>query len=65
MTDQLRLSKEEQEWLRKKSIEINTTLMKNGHKPLDDPKLLHKILEKALPNAKANADGKIWIENDA
>lgn len=45
MTVQLRLTNDEREALRKKSIEINNILMKNGHRLLDDPKLLHKILE--------------------
>jgi hypothetical protein len=64
MTDQLRLTKAEQEALRKKSIEINNVLMKNGHRLLDDPKLLHKILEKSIPYARVTADGEVWIESD-
>lgn len=63
MTDQLRLTKDEQEQLRKKSIEINNILIKNGHRPLDDPKLLHKILEKSLPYARVGPDGELWIES--
>ena len=62
MTEQLRLTKDAQEALRKKSIEINNILMKNGHRLLDDPKLLHKILEKSIPYARATPDGEIWIE---
>lgn len=62
MTDQLRLTKDEQELLRKKSIEINGILMKNGHRPLDDPKLLHKILEISMPYVRAKANGDLWIE---
>jgi len=62
MTDQLRLTKDEQELLRKKSIEINNILIKNGHRLLDDPKLLHKILEKSLPYARVDADGELWID---
>jgi hypothetical protein len=61
---QLRLSKDEQELLRKKSIEINNVLIKNGHRPLDDPKLLHKILEKSIPYARVGPDGSITIEKD-
>jgi len=64
MTVQLRLTNEEREALRKKSIEINNILMKNGHRLLDDPKLLHKILEKSIPYARVTADGEIWIESD-
>ena len=59
---QLRLTKDEQELLRKKSIEINNILMKNGHRPLDDPKLLHRILEKSIPYARAGPDGTITID---
>lgn len=59
---QLRLTKDEQELLRKKSIEINNILMKNGHRPLDDPKLLHKILEKSIPYARVNAEGIVTID---
>ncbi|SEE09329.1 hypothetical protein SAMN05421553_4024 [Pseudomonas anguilliseptica] len=62
MTDQLRLTKDEQELLRKKSIEINNILIKHGHRPLDDPKLLHKILEISLPYVRAKPDGELWIE---
>lgn len=64
MTDQLRLTKDEQEQLRRKSIEINNILIKNGHRPLDDPKLLHKILEKSLPYARVNAEGEIFFERE-
>lgn len=59
---QLRLTKDEQELLRKKSIEINNILMKNGHRPLDDPKLLHKILEKSIPYARVSSDGIVTID---
>ncbi|WP_137885720.1 hypothetical protein [Pseudomonas sp. 2FE] len=59
---QLRLTKDEQELLRKKSIEINNILMKNGHRPLDDPKLLHRILEKSIPYARVSHDGTITID---
>lgn len=59
---QLRLTKDEQELLRKKSIEINNILMKNGHRPLDDPKLLHRILEKSIPYARVSPDGTITID---
>ncbi len=59
---QLRLTKDEQELLRKKSIEINNILMKNGHRPLDDPKLLHRILEKSIPYARVGPDGTITID---
>lgn len=61
-TMQLRLTKEEQELLRKKSIEINNLLMKNGHRPLDDPKLLHRILEKSIPYARVLPTGEVVIE---
>jgi len=61
---QLRLTKDEQELLRKKSIEINNILMKNGHRPLDDPKLLHRILEKSIPYARVSADGTITIDTE-
>lgn len=61
---QLRLTKDEQELLRKKSIEINNILMKNGQRPLDDPKLLHRILEKSIPYARVSIDGVITIDPD-
>lgn len=61
---QLRLTKDEQELLRKKSIEINNILMKNGHRPLDDPKLLHRILEKSIPYARVSPDGTISIDTE-
>lgn len=63
-TMQLRLTKDEQEQLRKKSIEINNLLMKHGHRPLDDPKLLHRILEKSIPYARVLPNGEVVIESE-
>jgi len=62
MTAQLRLTKAEMDALRRKSVEINNIRMKNGLRLLDDPKLLHKILEKSIPYARAAPNGEIWIE---
>jgi len=61
---QVRLTDIEIEELRKKSIEINNVLLKNGKRLLDDPKLIHKILEKAIRNTKITNSGEIYIEDD-
>ncbi|EFW84678.1 MULTISPECIES: hypothetical protein [Pseudomonas syringae group] len=59
---QLRITTQEQELLRKKSIEINKMLLKQGHSPMEDPKLLHKILEKSIPYARVGESGEIVID---
>ncbi|KSW21495.1 hypothetical protein AOX63_08435 [Pseudomonas sp. ADP] len=59
---QLRITQEEQELLRKKSIEINQALMKHGKPPLSDSKLLHEILLKSMSYAKLSPSGEVVID---
>lgn len=58
----VRLSDAETELLRQKAIEINKLLVKNGHPPLRDSELIHKILEKSLPYVQLGKDGEIVVE---
>jgi ribosomal protein L22 len=60
----LRLSKIEQEKIRKKAIEINKLLVAKGHQPLKDSELIHQILEKAIENAKLNTKGEVVIDTE-
>lgn len=58
----VRLSDREQELLRQKAVEINKNLISKGMQPLTDSKLIHAILEQAIPNAYF-FDGKIKIDS--
>lgn len=58
----LRLSNTEQEALRKKCIEINKLLIKQGRMPIKDSELAHFILENATPCAKVSASGELMLE---
>lgn len=61
MPSQLRLTKMEQEQIRKKSIEVNKVLIDQGMQPLQESDLLHKILEKTVRHAKVGENGEILI----
>ena len=58
----LRLTTKEQEQLRKKCIEINKLLIKNGNEPLKDSELAHKILEKSIAYVSVNDKGEFIID---
>lgn len=58
----VRLSDKEQELLRQKAVEINKNLISKGMQPLTDSKLVHAILEQAIPSAYF-FDGKIKIDS--
>lgn len=58
----VRLSDAETELLRKKAIEINKMLVKQGMPPLRDSEIIHKILEKSLPYVQVGQQGEIFIE---
>jgi hypothetical protein len=62
MPTNVRLTQQEQDQLRKKSIEINRLLVKKGMQPLRDSELVHKILEKSVPYVQLNEQGEIVIE---
>jgi hypothetical protein len=62
MSKTVRLSDAEQEAIRQKAIEINKLLINNGHPPLKDSELVHKILEKAVPCVQLGKGGEIILE---
>lgn len=62
MPKTLRLSDKEQEDLRKKSIEINKLLVKEGLQPLKDSELAHKILEKSITCVRVDKKGEIYFD---
>ncbi|WP_419187220.1 hypothetical protein [Stutzerimonas kunmingensis] len=61
MPTNLRLTADEQDALRKKAIEINKLLVKQGMQPLRDSELAHKILEKSISYAEVTASGEIVL----
>lgn len=58
----LRLSKEEQEELRKKANEINRLRVNNGLEPLKDSEIVHKILSISITYVKSKASGEIFLD---
>lgn len=62
MPKTLRLSEKEQEDLRKKCIEINKLLVKEGLQPLKDSELAHKILEKSITCVRVDKKGEIYFD---
>ena len=58
----LRLSKNEEKLTRERCIEINKIFVNSGFAPLRDSELLHKVLERTLPNVKADSKGGIYID---
>jgi hypothetical protein len=61
MPTNLRLTSAEQDELRKKAIEINKLLVKQGMQPLRDSELAHRILEKSITYAEVTASGEIVL----
>uniref|UniRef100_A0A6H1Z8B2 Uncharacterized protein n=1 Tax=viral metagenome TaxID=1070528 RepID=A0A6H1Z8B2_9ZZZZ len=61
MPTNLRLTSAEQDELRKKAIEINKLLVKQGMQPLRDSELAHRILEKSIGYAEVTASGEIVL----
>lgn len=64
MATNVRLTTAEQEAIRKKAIEFNKILIKNGKQPLRDSELVHKILEKSVPCARITESGEVIIESE-
>jgi hypothetical protein len=58
----LRLTKEEQDALRKKCIKINKVLIESNKMPVTESALLHMILEKALKTVEVNTKGNVMLE---
>lgn len=59
MTTSIRLTENEKELIRKKSIEINQKLISKGKQPLRDSQIIHEILEKALPKVQVGESGNL------
>ncbi|BAN48641.1 hypothetical protein [Metapseudomonas resinovorans] len=62
MPTNLRLTNQEQEDLRKKAIEINKILVRQGMQPMKDSELAHKILEISITCAYVTSSGEIKLD---
>jgi len=62
MPASLRLTKDEQEALRKKSVEINKLLIQKGKEPVKDSELAHKLLELSISYVNVNLSGELYLE---
>jgi hypothetical protein len=62
MPSTLRFTVDEQEQLRKKCIEINKLLIKEGKEPIRDSELAHEILRKTISIVRVDKNGEIYIE---
>lgn len=60
-TTAVRLTKSEQEMLRRKSIEINKKLIEKGMQPLRDSQIVHKILDIGLKEIEVSEKGEIRL----
>lgn len=58
----LRLTNAEQELLRKKCIEINKLLIKQGRQPIRDSELAHFLLEKSVGYVEISESGELKID---
>lgn len=58
----LRLTNAEQELLRKKCIEINKLLIKQGRQPIRDSELAHFLLEKSVSYVEISESGELKLE---
>lgn len=58
----LRLTNAEQEVLRRKCIEINKLLIKQGRQPIRDSELAHFLLEKSVGYVEISESGELKLE---
>ena len=58
----VRLNKDEQKELHKKSIEINKMLIEKEKKPVAESDLAHFVLEKMVKFIKVDKNGEIFID---
>lgn len=58
----LRLTAAEQEALRKKCIEINKLLIKQGRQPIKDSELAHFLLEKSVGYVEVGESGDLILD---
>lgn len=61
MASQLRLKAPEQEKIRKKAIDINKLLVREGKEPLKDSELVHIILDLGLDMVEINRKGEVVL----
>lgn len=61
MVMNVRMTEKEQDLIRKKAVEINQKLIKDGFQPLRDSQLVHAVLEQCLPYVELGTSGKIII----
>lgn len=61
MASTLRLKDGEQEKIRRKCIEINKVLVREGYEPLKDSEFVHEILDIAIDLAEVSRSGKIIL----
>lgn len=61
MVMSVRLNDWEQEQIRKKAVEINQKLIKQGMQPMRDSQLVHAVLEQSLPHVELNIKGKVIV----
>ena len=61
--ENLRLSKTEDELIRKKCIEVNKILVSKEKAPLKESELAHFILENTISLVKVNNSGILIIDN--
>ena len=57
----LRLKKQEEEMLRRKSIEINKVLINSNRQPLTESELLHEIIEQGLERIEAGIEKRTTL----
>lgn len=57
----VRINQTEQEIIRKKAVELNQKLIKEGYQPLRDSQLVHEALKQSLPYLEVGTNGKIII----
>lgn len=62
--ENLRLSKNEQEAIRAKSIEINKKLVEKGKAPYKESELIHIILKETIRKLMVDETGEVKIQND-
>lgn len=61
MVMSVRMTETEQELIRKKAVEINQKLIKDGHQPLRDSQLVHAVLEQCLPYVEIGSKGQVIV----
>ena len=62
MITSVRLSKQEQRDLEKKTREINKVLIMNDHPPMQESELVHAILQRSLKIVKAESSGEVILD---